>query len=176
MTKKKVCKVCGCPKLKPRNRVCHSCYNNKMKIRAKRLRDEGVIYVRELKIKNCMDCGVEIYSRSSYCNKCSNRRVDLGKNGYQYYNKIDDKLKLVIMEFVDRLRRIKWVDNIEIMLIVHYWLAVHKLPPHYWDKRQNADQIKEMFLDLLIWCEKQRIKVKRGKIDRELEWKRFMGP
>lgn len=138
-------------------KICRICYNMEARLKARENRSNKSqkVYKSEAKEKQCAGCRCMIFTQYAYCGPCSTISTSRSKNGMAHYNYIEPKVIKEIFEFIRRIKlRGLMVDFLDMIWIIEYYQVTHKLIYKY-DNKSSAQQIKEMWLDLLIWQEKQ---------------------
>lgn len=157
------CKNCGNKSVIFDKPYCKPCYNaymrEKQKEYAQRKKEKNAgqpTKPKEIKDRQCAGCRCDITSAGSYCLDCGSARRSKNNNGWAQYNDITWQQRKEILEFIRRIRLKKFMVSLyEIIWIIEYFQVISKLIYSY-DTKSTGQQIKEMWLDLLIWEEKQK--------------------
>ena len=135
--------------------MCRKCYNLKAKLKARKDAEDTKAGIINLGSKQCSGCRCQIKQGLTYCPACTSCAGSYTKNGKLHYNQISIDDKIDIIEFVRRIKLKRFmVDLIEICWIIEYYQMTHKLIYKY-DTKSSGSQVQEMWLDLLIWVDKQ---------------------
>ena len=158
----KECNKCGSTRVLIDKPYCRQCYNDymrqKQRMYAQRKKEKNAGLPpkpKEIKDRQCAGCRIDITSVTSYCTKCATARQSKNNNGWAQYNQVSWQQRREILEFIRRIRLKNYMVGLyEIVWIIEYFQVISKLIYSY-DTKRTGEQIKEMWLDLLIWEEKQ---------------------
>lgn len=125
--------------------------------------------------KQCPGCRQSNPTKYSWCHKCAAAYAASRNNGYAQYNEVDKKERREIIKFVDEIvRRRGFCTMADISNIIEYYQVTHKLIYKY-NEYTTARQIWNFWLDLMIWCHKQKgKKVAFNEMRREDAYKILM--